>query len=73
MSDVDVGSGIMTATLSVSNGVITLTQTSGLTFHPGFGNGTATVVFDGTITDVNNALASVNYTSSPSFSAAPIR
>ncbi len=28
VSDVDVGSGIMTATLSVSNGVITLTQTT---------------------------------------------
>ena len=62
----------MTATLSVSNGVITLTQTSGLTFHPGFGNGTATVVFDGTITDVNNALASVNYTSNVAFSGTDI-
>ena len=58
----------MTATLSVSSGVITLTQTSGLTFHPGFGNGTATVVFDGVISDVNNALASVNYTSNVAFS-----
>ena len=72
VSDVDVGSGIMTATLSASNGVITLTQISGLTFHSGFGNGTATVVFDGTITDVNNALASVNYTSNVAFSGTDI-
>jgi hypothetical protein len=49
-------------TLSASNGTISLSQTTGLTFTTGTGTGDATMEFSGTLTDINNALNNLVYT-----------
>jgi VCBS repeat-containing protein len=60
ISDVDAGSGLMKVTLSVVNGTLTFSDTSGLTFISG-GNGTKTMTFTGSVNDINNALNGLTY------------
>ena len=58
VSDVDVNSGTMTLTLSALHGTLTLTTGGGGTFT---NNGTSSVTFAGTLTQVNAALANSKY------------
>jgi hypothetical protein len=58
VSDVDANSGNMTLTLSALHGTLTLTLGGGGTFT---NNGTSSVTFVGTLTQVNAALASSKY------------
>ncbi len=56
ISDVDAGGGTVRVTLTATNGLISLGGTSGLVFSVGDGTSDATMTFDGTIADINNAL-----------------
>src|SRR5262249_13312294 len=60
VDDVHAGSNEVKVTLDVSHGTLTLSGTTGLTFQEG-GNGTAHMVFTGTLTNVNNALEGMVY------------
>lgn len=60
IADVDAGAGILEVTLSVNDGDLTLVTTTGLSFTGG-ANGSSTITFQGTLTDLNNALGSVTY------------
>jgi len=58
VADVDGGSGSETLTLSVSHGTLNLATTTGLTVS---GNSTGTITADGTIANLNAALATLTY------------
>ncbi len=59
-SDSDAGSNPVLITLSVSDGTLTLSGTSGLSFSSG-SSGSASMTFTGSLTDVNSALAGMTY------------
>jgi CSLREA domain-containing protein len=59
IADADAESGTLNVTLSANNGVIAITQTTGLTFAGG--NIGASVSFSGTLANLNNALATAGY------------
>ena len=68
ISDVDIASGNAQVTLSVANGVLTLSQTSGLSFTTGDGTGDTTMVFSGSLLDINAALAGLTYRANLNYS-----
>lgn len=59
--DIDAGTADMLVSLSVANGVLTLPQTTGLTFQVGDGVADITMTFVGSLADVNNALNGLIY------------
>jgi hypothetical protein len=68
-SDPDAGSDPVEVELSVGMGGLTLSQTTGLTFSAG-ANGGAAMTFQGTLTDVNAALAGMKYRGAGNFNGA---
>ncbi|MDM8349957.1 Ig-like domain-containing protein, partial [Pseudomonas sp. sp1636] len=56
VGDSDSGGGIEQVILTVTNGTLTLSGTTGLSFSSGDGTADATMTFLGTLTDINNAL-----------------
>ncbi|MFW6153899.1 MAG: beta strand repeat-containing protein, partial [Planctomycetota bacterium] len=58
--DIDLGGSELEVTLTVTNGTLTLAQTTGLTITAG-ADGTTTVTFTGTEADVNAALDGMTY------------
>jgi Ca2+-binding RTX toxin-like protein len=65
ISDVDATlapSGVYEATLSSSNGTMTMTTLAGLTFTAGDGTSDTTMTFHGTLAAINAALATATYT-----------
>jgi Ca2+-binding RTX toxin-like protein len=54
--------GIYVVTLSSTNGTMTLSTLTGLTFSTGDGTSDATMTFRGTLADINTALATATYT-----------
>jgi len=68
IADPDAGTGELTVSLDVDNGILTLNQTSGLTFNPGAGSPGRTLGFRGTLAAINNALASLTYRGNANFS-----
>ena len=68
ISDADAGAASVEATLSVASGTFSLGQTTGLTFSTGDGAADASMVFQGTLTDINAALAALVYTPTTGFS-----
>lgn len=54
--------GVLRVTLTVSAGMMTLSDTTGLTFGTGDGTDDATMTFSGTIADINAALEGLTYT-----------
>ena len=60
VADVDAGNNELEVTLSVNDGLINLTTTTGLTFTSG-ANNTANMTFTGTLTDLNAALSTFTY------------
>ena len=66
ISDVDAAlapAGIYAVTLTATNGTMTLTTLTGLTFSGGSdGTADATMSFSGTLADINAALATASYT-----------
>jgi hypothetical protein len=69
VSDVDVteGTGILSVTVGVSNGTLTLSGVSGLTFSSGDGSADATMTFTGTATDINAALEGMTFHPVPDY------
>ncbi len=61
VADVDSGSGELQVTLSVAHGQLMLGTTTGLTFTTGDGAGDPTLVFTGSLSDLNAALSSLTY------------
>ncbi|UUA72965.1 putative Ig domain-containing protein [Cellvibrio sp. QJXJ] len=61
IDDLDVGTGNLQVTLSVTNGTLTLGGTTGLIFTTGDGTNDSSLVFSGTKTDINNALSILTF------------
>ncbi len=59
--DMDESTGEVRVTLGVDHGILSLSQTSGLTFDSG-SNGSSAMTITGTVDDINSALAVVTYT-----------
>lgn len=62
INDADAGSAQVQVTLTVSNGVLSLTSPAGLTFAVGDGSNDATMTFNGTLTNINAALDGLRFT-----------
>jgi YVTN family beta-propeller protein len=69
ITDTDAGTNPVKLTLTVNDGILTLSTTGGLNFNSG-GNGTASMTLTGTVADVNAALAGMTYTPSTGFHGA---
>jgi len=67
ISDVDVGAGTETVTLSVINGVLTLSGTTGLSFAVGDGAADTTLTFTGSVANINAALNGLIYRGNNNF------
>ncbi len=63
-------SGVYEVTLTSTNGTMTLTTSTGLTFSAGSATASATMTFHGTLADINTALATAKYTPTPNFAGA---
>ncbi len=60
VADVDAGTNLVEITLTATIGKVTLASTTGLTFTSG-ANNSSSMVFTGTLTNVNTALATLTY------------
>lgn len=70
ISDVDAGTANVQVTLTATNGTLSLSGTSGLTFTTGDGTSDASMVFTGSITDINTALNNSTFTPTPNYAGA---
>jgi CSLREA domain-containing protein len=59
--------GVITVTLTATNGALTLSGTAGLTFSVGDGTADTTMTFDGTIPAINTALNGMTFTPTLNF------
>ncbi|MGB6041927.1 MAG: Ig-like domain-containing protein, partial [Pirellulales bacterium] len=71
VADIDAGTSDLAVTLTVSDGVINLTDTTGLNFTSG-ANDSASMTFTGTLTELNNALATFTYRPDPNFNGTDV-
>jgi CSLREA domain-containing protein len=67
VTDVDVGGGQMTETLTATHGVITLGTTAGLAFTVGDGTADPTMTFSGTLASINAALQGLTFNPTPGY------
>src|SRR5262249_2632573 len=67
ISDVDAGSASVQVTLAVTNGVLNLAGTAGLTVS---GNGTSTVVVTGSLANINTALNGLTFQPNANYNGA---
>src|SRR5207249_7013188 len=67
ISDVDGGAGSEQVTLTATDGVITLSGTSGLAFATGDGTADATMTFSGTTAAINTALNGLSFAPTADF------
>ncbi|WKY30959.1 DUF4347 domain-containing protein [Pseudomonas donghuensis] len=67
ISDVDAGGGALQVTLVATNGLITLSTTTGLSFTSGDGTADTTMVFTGSLASINAALNGLSFTPTPGF------
>ncbi|MGH6934281.1 MAG: tandem-95 repeat protein [Dongiaceae bacterium] len=67
-SDVNESPGQLKVTLSVANGTLTLGDMAGLAFIAGDGVADGAMIFTGTLSDVNAALATLSYQGNGNFS-----
>ncbi|HOT13928.1 MAG TPA: Ig-like domain-containing protein [Bacteroidales bacterium] len=64
----DYDNDAQTVTINVTGGTITLSGTTGLTFTSGDGNSDASMIFSGSLVDVNNALNNAVFTPESNYS-----
>ncbi|NIT02338.1 MAG: tandem-95 repeat protein [Candidatus Latescibacteria bacterium] len=67
VADVDASSNPVEVTLTAANGVLTLAGSSGLSFSAGDGSLDPAMTFNGTITDINNALDGLMFDPIPGY------
>jgi hypothetical protein len=70
IGDVDAGGGTLRVTLTASNGLITLPDTSGLSFIVGSGANDGTMTFEGTLANINAALNGLIFSPTPGYNGA---
>ncbi|HEX8524521.1 MAG TPA: choice-of-anchor C family protein [Tepidisphaeraceae bacterium] len=70
ISDSDAGANAVKVTLAASHGTLTLSSNTGLSYITGDGNDDATLVFTGTIADVNAALEGLLFVPDANFNGA---
>jgi hypothetical protein len=70
VSDPDAGANAIEVALSVTNGTLTLSGTTGLVFGVGDGAGDGAMTFTGTVTDINAALEGTTYTPATNYNGA---
>jgi uncharacterized repeat protein (TIGR01451 family) len=70
VSDEDAGSNPVKVTLTASNGILTLSGMSGLTFSTGDGTADANMVFTGTIASINTAMDRMSFNPTPDYTGA---
>ncbi|GJL51696.1 MAG: hypothetical protein NPIRA01_29230 [Nitrospirales bacterium] len=70
IADGDAGSNPLRVTLTATNGTMTLSQITGLTFTTGDGTADATMVFEGTLTNINAALDGLSFLGDQDFNGA---
>jgi VCBS repeat-containing protein len=68
VTDVDAGSGSLSVTLHVSNGVLSIGSTDGLSFTTGDGTNDPSLTFSGSLADINTALSSLVYQGNQDYS-----
>lgn len=61
ITDVDAGNGLMTVTLTATNGVLSLGSLTGINMVSGTGLNNATMTFEGNRTDINAALQTLTF------------
>jgi Cadherin-like/Cadherin domain/Right handed beta helix region len=61
IADLDAGSNLLEVTLNISNGVISLGSTTGLSFLAGDGTADTTMTFRGTVAQINAAIDSLTF------------
>lgn len=69
-SDADAGSNVVQMSLSVASGTLTLSQITGLSFTTGDGSADASMVFEGTLSDINAALSGMSYNAGAGYEGA---
>jgi len=67
ISDADAGTAPVSTSITVTNGSVTLPSTSGLNFTQGNGTADTLSTFTGTITNINTALASLQFAPQTNF------
>src|SRR5690606_16733147 len=72
INDPDAGSGDLEVALSVTNGTLTLANITGLVFIVGDGTTDSSLVFRGTQTDVNTALATLTFNPTANYNGAAV-
>ncbi|MBI1312828.1 hypothetical protein GC176_16180 [bacterium] len=70
ISDVDAGNALLELQLTVSDGVLTLSGTAGLTFSVGDGTNDSSMTFQGSAASINAALESLTYSPGLDFNGA---
>ena len=70
INDVDSGSNSLRVTLTATNGLMTLSQTTGLIFNVGDGTADATLIFAGSLANINAALDGLIFFSDQNFNGA---
>ncbi|MBW4522495.1 MAG: VCBS domain-containing protein [Scytolyngbya sp. HA4215-MV1] len=70
ISDADAGNGILEVSLSVAQGVLTLSSFNGLSFITGDGTADSNLVFRGTLADINTALNNLIYRGKANYNGA---
>lgn len=66
-SDPDILSGVIRVSLMATNGLLSLSSTTALSFNLGDGTQDGTMIFDGPIPDVNNALEGLSFLPTPGY------
>ena len=70
IGDVDAGGAVVQVRLNGSNGLITLSGSTGLSFSTGDGTADATMTFSGSIANINAALDGLTFDPTSAFSGA---
>src|SRR5262249_29391914 len=67
IGDSDAANANLQVTLSVTNGILSLNTTTGLDFTAGDGTGDATMTFQGTLQEINNAINGLRFDPTAAF------
>ncbi len=70
IADLDAGSSAVEVTLTATQGTLSLSGTSGLSFSSGDGSGDATMTFQGSVADINTALAGLVFNPTSGYTGA---